>query len=659
MLLLLLAGCPKPTLPPGQAVVEDIRFEGRGKALFGLDSPATLRDQMEQQASRRFVDVLGELDLGPYVGDVATLDESLLEEDGDRIVTWYQNHGWFDARFLGWEAERRRRPAPSGGPRVDLVGKVEPGPRSVMDGPVEVWSVGGGETLRRADLERLAELDAGDPFDVDAWHDSLDAIRDRLARKGWCWARVDGEVKAWPEQRRVHGKITVDRGKPCEVGPITVVGQGAIPEARILQELGFAEGDSFRPHRLDQARQKLYALGVYSTVELVPDLDPPGEKIIPLTVRLKRRPSRTIQLGPELQIETDRQQLALTADYADADVFKKLWRWKVGAEAGAAATVDVNSTTPLDEQLGTTAAPVAKLDTSFVIPGLFGGQIQLGNAAGGLLGVEPGYREFELEGSPAVTWQPRPTLAATLGYRIKYHLYFHYDDLGAIEDTRLGVTLKPSYILSIFEEKLTVDGRDDKLAPTRGAYAAVVLGEAGGLLGGDFGFFRPTADLRGYLPLSLGGHRVTTVLAARVGGGIILTWKEGEAIDVDERLYLGGGSSVRGWGERQLGPHVEEDGVWSPVGGNLALHGSAELRQKLPANFGLVLFGDVGRVWDAPDKARFGDLALSLGGGLRYTSPIGPIRADFGYVVLPGGLSYADEPDYRPWAFHLGLGEAF
>ena len=165
-----------------------------------------------------------------------------------------------------------------------------------------------------------------------------------------------------------------------------------------------------------------------------------------------------------------------------------------------------------------------------------------------------------------------------------------------------------------------------------------------------------------------------TVLAARLGGGSIVLYDPNSGVDIAERLRLGGGTTVRGWAEDRLGPHlcydpatdqadVAADGtaqclssdIIEGVGGMLSVYGNFEVRQDLPWHFGGVLFVDAGRVWDKVENASFAGIQWSVGGGIRYHSPIGPIRLDFGWVPAPDPY-FAAEPG---WQVHLGIGEAF
>jgi outer membrane protein assembly factor BamA len=607
-------------------------------------------------------------DIGPIAGEPGLLDEQLLADDARKLVIWYNHHGWFDARFVEWKRKpRRRERTAEGALRIDLTGVVEPGQPSLLDAPVELVGIEALSAPLAEGLRKLVELREGDRFDLDAYEASVAAIRDRLRERGYAYAQVQGHVVVQPAAHTVAVRIALDTGRPCVFGEIRLKGELGAPEARLLQETGLNAGEGFRTSKLAEARQKLYALGVFTLVDVTPVLKTPAAREVPIEIRLQRRPSRQFQLGPQLRVEPGRQEVSVAVAYSDDDVFKRLLRWNTSLSGGAATAVDPTQEATLAEQADATAAPTAELKSTFTIPGLLGGKFAVATTAGALLGVEPGYREQEVSGNPTLVWTPDRRIVASLGYRLKFHRYLDVADRIAIESTDLHVSLEKKGYLSILEQSLVWDARDSKLAPTRNYYAAVAFGEAGGPFGGDRDFFRTTGEIRSYRHLRFGDADPSTVIAGRLGAGVILPYAGATEVDVDERLYLGGGTSVRGWGEKRLGPYVNlyeparDDAGWAvksgeePVGGNLSLLANAEVRQRLPWSLSAVAFCDVGRVWDLPQKFSWDELQVSVGGGLRYSTPIGPIRFDVG-VRLGDPEYFLSQPQV---AYHLGLGEAF
>ena len=98
-----------------------------------------------------------------------------------------------------------------------------------------------------------------------------------------------------------------------------------------------------------------------------------------------------------------------------------------------------------------------------------------------------------------------------------------------------------------------------------------------------------------------------------------------------ERFYLGGGSSLRGFAFQGLGPVSRAHG--EPVGGTSLLETSAELRFPIRASLSGVAFADAGSLDLEPHRWSLGDVVVSLGTGLRYRTPLGPVRIDVAFPI--------------------------
>ena len=159
--------------------------------------------------------------------------------------------------------------------------------------------------------------------------------------------------------------------------------------------------------------------------------------------------------------------------------------------------------------------------------------------------------------------------------------------------------------------------------------------------GSDFNYNKLQIDLRRYQRFR------GNVLAYRLKIGSIRSFDESEFIPVEDRFYAGGATSVRGWGRQQLGP---KDTQGNPIGGSSLLEGSLEMRYRLVWDLGGVFFWDFGNVWEGFSEYRLNEIRHSLGFGLRYATPIGPIRIDAARPIR-------DVEDR--WQFHFSVGHAF
>jgi outer membrane translocation and assembly module TamA len=97
-----------------------------------------------------------------------------------------------------------------------------------------------------------------------------------------------------------------------------------------------------------------------------------------------------------------------------------------------------------------------------------------------------------------------------------------------------------------------------------------------------------------------------------------------------------------------------------PIGGRSMLELSSELRVPVWGKLSAVAFVDAGNVWDDAWQHDISDLRYAVGPGLRYLTPIGPVRVDVGYQLTPiEGLLVEGEPEPRRWRIHFSIGQAF
>jgi len=230
------------------------------------------------------------------------------------------------------------------------------------------------------------------------------------------------------------------------------------------------------------------------------------------------------------------------------------------------------------------------------------------------------------------------TISASGGYQIQRTRVFD-QNIDPSEQPDID-RLFPKYRLSTFLGSLIGDTRDDPVDPTRGRYFSANGQLAGPAIGSEVGFVKSffTAQTFSTLP---GRRGIVAAGSARLGmaHGFYNAGPFGE-LPAAERFFAGGDTTVRGFARDQLGvrnvpPEATDtlDPGGFPLGGNALLLFNAELRVPVRSGLRTVLFTDVGNVYKTVSNVSFEEMRPAVGVGLRYKSPVGPIRFDLGFKV--------------------------
>jgi translocation and assembly module TamA len=201
------------------------------------------------------------------------------------------------------------------------------------------------------------------------------------------------------------------------------------------------------------------------------------------------------------------------------------------------------------------------------------------------------------------------------------------------------------YLLGGGQATVAYDSRDDKLNPSRGLNGSVGLSPFSSLALTSTEFAIANATLAGYQGI---GEDDRIVLAARLRAGSIFGASQSK-VPASLRFYSGGGGSVRGYEYQSIGPLADDD----PTGGRSVVEVNAEVRIKIIDEFGVVPFIDGGQVYEQQYPELGGEeLQWAAGTGLRYYSPVGPIRFDVAFPLNP-----RDRDDV--YQFYISIGQAF
>jgi Outer membrane protein/protective antigen OMA87 len=198
------------------------------------------------------------------------------------------------------------------------------------------------------------------------------------------------------------------------------------------------------------------------------------------------------------------------------------------------------------------------------------------------------------------------------------------------------------------------DTRDNPFLPTKGNRTSIFGSVSGGALGLDTDIYQLGLRSNQYFPLWL-GH----VLSFRGRGEVVDSYGDTETVPLTDRLFLGGGRTLRGFDYRDVGPKAirkseYDSGVWSgfyrPVGGRSMAMANVEYTIPVVSSVRIALFFDIGNVWWESYDFHLDDLAMSTGAGLRLDLPGFPIKIDYGWVMRKDDSL----TDKAPWVIWIG-----
>ncbi len=671
-------GCLRKDYPVDAPVVRDVEL---------LDVDAVDRDEvlngLATAASPRFLGIWDGV-----VFDYEVYDEALLERDLERIERYYRARGYHEAKVTAARVLRVDEH------RVRVQIRVSEGPpvlvRSWTAAGLEKADIGAGTAaLRAIGLARDRRFDEAD------YERSKAALVTVLANHGYAFAKVKGHVRVDIANHAADVAFDVTPGPKAVYGPVRVVGLREIPEGPVRANLDIEPGKPYSRAELDDARTALVNLGVFATVDVRQDLEHPETGAVPVTVVVQEAELRTARVGGGMRFDVLEWSSNLNFGWEHRNFLGGMRRFSIDSHPGV-----VFFPTRMDNFVWpTNYLPKLRARAELRQPAFLEGRTE-GFVASefnvypllypGLDASENvlGYDEVKAQGGVERAFFGHHVYA-TLAYDWQANFPFAY----------IGKNTLDKAFVSYPELGTVLDLRDDPIDPHRGIFLSNKLQVAGYVFGGDVSDVREQPELRTYVPISK-----SVTLATRATVGFLFPHGYGETLqrtvqrsdpDYAEELrdqqlllfrafYSGGPDSNRGYPFRGVGPQgvvgflvpssaacgdfasqTNDSKCQKPLGGLTLWEASIEVRFPLFGPLRSAVFLDASDVNREIATIRFGAPHLSPGLGLRYATPVGPIRLDVGYRLPIGptgkGTDYYIAPQILglPIALSFGLGEAY
>ena len=565
-------------------------------------------------------------------------DRPELDRDVSRIVAYYADRGYPKAKVVGVDAKLN-----------DAKDKVEITVRINEGAPIVVENIAfeGLDALPADHLEllrgRLPQV-TGKPRDQALILASHDMVVAELRDHGFPYANIRMLERPGSSDSSVQLAAAAETGPKAVFGPITIEGDVSVGEDVIRRELAFNEGALYQLSLLTESQRRLYGLELFQFVNIAPRLPEDRSPQIPIVVTVAEGKHRRFELG---------------AGYGSEERARGRINWRHVNFGGGARVGEVE---------GRASSLVQGARASVKEPYLFRRGLSLELAGSTWWADEPVY-EYRSSGGRVILRKDfsRTGAGATRGVHNAVSASFiqEYEDYLVNPDVLADPTFRDELIalglnpetgrgtgtVAALELDFERNTSQQPLDPRQGYMVSTHVEKAGQVLRGTFEYTEFMGELRGYLPL---GSRV--LVANRARGGT-LAGRSASLIPFYKRYFVGGSNSVRGWGRYQVSPLTPSG---DPIGGRTLLELSTEARFGVRGKLGGVIFVDAGNSWIEAWSVRFRDLRWAVGPGLRYDTPVGPMRVDLGFQVNPiDGLVIDGEKATRTWRVHFSIGHAF
>jgi len=520
-----------------------------------------------------------------------------LNADLETIKSYYLNRGYLEFRI-----ESAQVAISPDKQDISLVVNVTEGPRYT----VTAVKLDGDYLGKEAVFRKLVKVETGEAYKVDTVAGTVKAFTDRFATYGYAFARVEVRPELDREKGQAAIVLVAQPQRRVYVRRVNVAGNSRTRDEVVRREFRQFESAWYDGQKIKLSRDRVDRLGYFKQVNVETTEVPGTVDQVDLTVAVEEKPTGNLMLGAGFSTA---EKLTLSASIKQDNVFG----------TGNYLGIEVN-TSKFNRTL-----VLSTVDPYFTDAG-----------------VSRSYDLFFRTSRPLNT-QGGDYKIETTGGAIRFGVPFTEFDtvffgLG-LEQTAikgdLGLPVSYRLFRDTFGERVTSfpltvgwarDARDSTIAPTTGRYQRVNLET--GLLG-DTRYLRSDFEAQQYIPLT---NRLTLGLRGEFGYGRGL---QSKPYPVFKNFYGGGLGSVRGFEQSSLGP-VDIEGAY--IGGNKRLNLNAELYVPFPGagnDRTLRLFGymDAGNVWGEAENLRLSELRASVGVGISWISPVGPLKLSYGKPI--------------------------
>ena len=584
-----------------------------------------------------------------------------IRADRQTLGSFYRRHGYLYARVDSVTV------LPVGdSKKSDVHFHLTEGPRAAID-TLLVTDPG---PLTEKEVRSTLMFQKGSPLDFAVLEASRDSVVNEYADRGYVLARILDSLSI--DSTRVSVFYRVFPGPRVLLGGVKVEGNQKTKPGYVTRELVLDQGDLLRRSKLVHSQQRIFDSGLYTDVQMEIGPVDSATQQSDLFIRVRERKMGWIDAGIGYG---NIDQVRLTGQWGQRNIFRSSMRFVTTGKLGIRLEKSEESGYLGDR----------RVDAALTHPWPLG--VRLSTTLGAYAEEEPIIEETDT--SPVEAYGSSIVFASSFLRDVRASAA--YELRHVTEDSLLQAAGAELSDTSYTTHRIAFSGqRDTRLNifdPKQGDDVNGRLEFVRAAEGGTFTKFGMQGTT--YVPIRSG-----SLLALRIRGGYIEPWGSYAAADplltlppelarvpVDDRYRTGGASTVRGYFENELGTRevtVTDTTVASGTrvvqdkrGGQVVFLLSAELRFPLPWIFQGAFFFDGGNVWERPEDmklrkilsfaggAGYNDMRYSAGAGLRIGTPVGPIRADYGWKIRSDRSPLEPDLSSAKGEFHFSLGHPY
>ena len=530
---------------------------------------------------------------------------SLWEQDQLIIQNFYQKHGYLNVKVNHSETPSQRKTN-----KIDLTLSIIEGEKTV----IEAINLSGIQHLTEGEIREVLPLKPQDPFYEPSVQAAITILRSRYEHSGYTQIEIKPSIIEGTTQNSKIISIQVEEGKASSIDKVLFTGYKRTKRSLIEKNISGLEGKPFNYSNLMDTQRRLTRTGLFSSARwhILPQEDGLQKKTVIFS--LTERGSLFLETGPGYNTDIG---LSGYINFYTTSLF--------GTNRYLGSSIFISQ---LSE----------KSQVIYREPEFAGYPVQFEIRLFRNLTDENDYRLFRYGGRANWTYRFTKSTRTILEYRL--------DEDRAIdikEGFNLPEEIRNSVKIGSLAPSLILDTRDDPRDPTKGY-----------LISGQIEFARPAynSDVDFTKTIVEAIHFININKDDVLGLSAQFGW--GRDLPIQEKFKLGGIKTIRGWGFEDIrGPKIEgirpEGTNEFGYGGNTFILGNIEYRKPLFWGLMGVVFIDSGNVWTDFNEIDLNHLKTTLGLGLRFMTPIGPVGLDYGFNIT--------RENYDPrnhWSFVIG-----